>query len=269
MNGTRFFFIEKPVNEVFLRRQLIGIRVSQENLVKRLDRLDEKISFVGRVLRQEYKIRDLKNSKEISRVLEKEGLGLLKKEDSGFDGILDLYAEHHKLAKFLKIYIDSKRDKDILLRLGAIKVDRIYPIYKCLGTITGRILVESPSLQHIRRINRDIIIADEGKVLLYPDYSQFEPGIMADQAGDEVLINGFNSGDLYKSLSLKLFGEEVKRKSAKILFLAFCYGMKFDRMIEFAAEGSNQNKDEVKKIIESFFGQYKTLIHWRQQLEIR
>ena len=265
----RYFNVEKPVNEVFLEQGFKGIRVNQQAVLNRLDRLDQKISEADRSLRKDYGVRDLNSVSEIKRILLNSGLNHAAQNNMKnlYNNILDFYSYHNNLARLLKEYRDNSRDKRIILRLGAINTDRLYPKYKILGTITGRIIIESPSLQYVRRMNRDIVQPDEGKVFLYPDYSQFEPGIMADDSRDERLINDFNSGDLYLSLSDALFKKEGFRDSAKILFLAFCYGMSLERMIDFASESAGLRKSRVASVLNEFFGKYKKLLIWRNNLE--
>lgn len=265
----RYFNVEKPVNEVFLEQSFKGIRVNQQAVLNRLDRLDQKISEADRSLRKDYGVRDLNSVSEIKRILLNSGLNHAAQNNMKnlYNNILDFYSYHNNLARLLKEYRDNSRDKRIILRLGAINTDRLYPKYKILGTITGRIIVESPSLQYVRRMNRDIVQPDEGKVFLYPDYSQFEPGIMADDSRDERLINDFNSGDLYSSLSDALFKKKGFRDSAKILFLAFCYGMSLERMIDFASESAGLRKSRVASVLNEFFGKYEKLLIWRNNLE--
>ena len=265
----RFISVEKKVNEILLGHHFCGIKMSQSDLLKKLDVLDKKIGDADRRLRRKWGLRNLNNRDEILKALSDNGfVGLQSyQKESLFDNIIDIYSENHELPHLLKTYRYCKRDKNILLKLGAIGEDRIYPIYKSFATVSGRIIVEYPSMQYLRKENRDIIIPDIGKKFLYPDYTQFEPGIMADDSMDENLINDFNSGDLYSALSKQLFGGEISRDSAKILFLAFCFGMSLSRMVTIASESIKQSKKSVEKIINNFFGRYSRLAKWRKTLE--
>jgi DNA polymerase I-like protein with 3'-5' exonuclease and polymerase domains len=264
----RYFEIEKNINEIFLRQQLIGIKIGQSILLERLDKLDKKIGDAGRILRKKWLINDPHDKNFLIRALRKAELSKLTQyiDDSSFDSLLSMLSGKNDLPKYLKIYYDNERDKQIILRMGGIGRDRIFPIYKTIGTVTGRIIVESPSLQHLRKINRDILIPEKGKIFLYPDYSQFEPGIMADDSKDQNFIADFNSGDLYKSLSRSLFGSEKNRDSAKIIFLSFCYGMSIETMVSFAAKSSGREVSDTKKIITDFFGRYNRLNEWKNDL---
>jgi DNA polymerase I-like protein with 3'-5' exonuclease and polymerase domains len=150
--------------------------------------------------------------------------------------------------------------------MGSLQTGRMFPIYRCLGTVSGRITIDSPNLQHLRRTNRDVFSAEAGNTLIYPDYSQFEPGILADDSEDKYLTRDYNSGDLYVSLSKKVFGSESDRDSAKILFLAFCYGMKPAALSRLAAENTGRPMQEMRRILNSFFGRYKRLYSWAAEL---
>ncbi len=94
-----------------------------------------------------------------------------------------------------------------------------FPIFHPMGTISGRILVSDPHLQELRRRYRSSIGAEEGCDILYCDYSQFEPGIMASLSGDARLIELYNTGDIYASLSVVLFGSAEFRDLSKKIFL--------------------------------------------------
>jgi DNA polymerase I-like protein with 3'-5' exonuclease and polymerase domains len=263
----RYERIERPVNNIFLKQQLIGIQINAEILNQKLNDIDNYLTKSAKTLRLNWNILDPGDYLSINMALTREGFSALSDADnSSYESLLELYAKRGELPKYLKMYRDNYKNKNILLRLGAINSNRVFPEYKTLGTVTGRILVESPNIQNIKSTNRGIFKPENDKVFLYPDYSQFEPGIMADDSKDEDLINDFNSGDIYLSLSERLFGNTEDRKYAKIIFLSFCYGMKIDRMIRLAADASGKPIREIEKSIKSFFGKYKKLNEWKENL---
>jgi DNA polymerase-1 len=265
---VRYERIEKPVNNIFLRQQLIGIQINAKNLNRKLNDIDAYLTNSAKMLRLYWNILDPNDNISIRMALKKAGYSILSRttDYSSYESLLELYSKSGDLPKYLRMYRNNYRDKNILLRLGAISSNRVFPEYKTSGTVTGRILVESPNIQNIKSTNRVIFKAANNKVFLYPDYSQFEPGIMADDSKDDVLINDFNSGDLYLSLSEKLFGNTRDREYAKIIFLSFCYGMKIDRMIRLATDTSGKPMREIEKSIKSFFGKYKKLSAWQTNL---
>jgi DNA polymerase I len=87
----------------------------------------------------------------------------------------------------------------------------VHPIFQVLGTVSGRIQVADPQLQHLRRKYRSIIAPDPGFRLTYIDYAQFEPGIISYLAGDPQLMDDYNAGDLYAGLSAAIFGSPDRR----------------------------------------------------------
>src|SRR5205807_9828614 len=67
--------------------------------------------------------------------------------------------------------VDTARsNKRILLRTG-VEGGRCFPLFDTLGTVTGRIMVVDPHLQHISKKYRAIISASPGHTLVYLDYS--------------------------------------------------------------------------------------------------
>jgi DNA polymerase I-like protein with 3'-5' exonuclease and polymerase domains len=264
----RFWEVEQPVNQLFLSRQLAGVRVSQRQLLKRLDMVDEEVSRSARLLRDDWGVSDPRDPDALRHALENVGLPATRavtKHDID-ETRLDLYAEHNSLAALVKSYRDNIADKRRLLRLGAIGVRRVYPVYNTLGTVSGRIMVSLPGLQFIKKANRDIVIADPGKALLYPDFAQFEPGVMADDSRDKTLQRDFNQGDVYAALSRRLFRSAEARNTAKILFLAFCYGMQPNALAKLVSIATHMPGTSARAAIDGFFGRYKTLSTWRMSL---
>ena len=265
----RFWEVEQPVNQLFLSRQLAGVRVSQRQLLKRLDMVDEEVGRSARLLRNDWGVSDPRDPDALRHAFENAGLpvtwDVIRHEID--ETRLDLYAEHNSLATLVKSYRDNVADKRRLLRLGAIGVRRVYPVYNTLGTVSGRIMVSLPGLQFIKRVNRDIVAADPGKTLLYPDFAQFEPGVMADDSRDKTLQRDFNQGDVYAALSRRLFRTSETRNTAKILFLAFCYGMQPKALAKLVSVATHMRGASALAAIDEFFGRYKTLSKWRMSLE--
>ena len=58
----------------------------------------------------------------------------------------------------------------------------------------------------------------------------------------------------------------MHRDSAKILFLAFCYGMGKKQMARLATEVSGDKIEKTQKVLNNFFGKYKSLSNWKSQL---
>ena len=133
-----------------------------------------------------------------------------------------------------------------------------------LGTVSGRILVSDPYLQQLRRAYRSLVAADPNHRLIYLDYAQFEPGVLAGLSCDAQLIAAYNDGDLYTALAKVLFGDSAQRPTAKRVFLAFSYGMTPDRIATMlAGDAAANERDAYAAKIATFFQAFPDLAHFR------
>ena len=94
---------------------------------------------------------------------------------------------------------------------------RIHPQFKQYGTDTAR-----PSCRgglNVLNIPRDkkfrnAFVTDEGRMISTVDFSGAELRIMADQSGDPLMVQGFNSGtDFHCFVASMLFRKEVTKKN--------------------------------------------------------
>ena len=264
----RFINIEIPINTILLKRQYTGIRIDDNKLNARLDVLDNIIVNSAHELRAKWGILDSRNTEALSRsaaYLRYIELSSIVEENDN-DVMIEVTANWEEIVKVYDKLKKARRDKNILLRFGAIGETRIYPVFEGIGTVTGRVLVKNPAIQQLKKSSRDIIIADEGYTLLYPDFRQFEPGILADESGDHNLIALYNSGDVYSALSQALFSHGKKRKEAKLLFLAYSYGMKKERLFALINDLINEKLNDGQLVIEKFFGQFTAIEKWKTGL---
>ena len=102
-------------------------------------------------------------------------------------------------------------------------------------------MLRQPSLQNLRKVNRDVIVPDEGMKLLYVDYSQCEAGVLASLSNDKKLIELYKT-DIYTDLAKNVIGDSSKRAEAKILFYRYMYG-----------------DETLPKKVKSYFKGFKTL----------
>lgn len=166
-------------------------------------------------------------------------------------------------AAFLTLMKASRDERTLRRAIGA--SERLFPIFETQGTISGRILVSDPHLQYLRRPYRSVVQADRGRRLIYLDYAQYEPGILAGMAEDERLLAAYNAGDVYVALSEALFGSTDQRDQAKRVFLAFSYGMTPRRIAHLLAGGASDSHkgDEYVEAIKRFFGAFPRLQAFR------
>lgn len=136
------------------------------------------------------------------------------------------------------LYLERKftKNKTILTRIGSLDIDNVNPILDYMGTITGRILADTPSLQQLNKTYRDIIIPKAEMELVYIDYCQFEAGIIAFEADEVKLVEMYNNSDIYKEISNKLGADNVSRDLAKKLFFSYCYGMSKENILKYSGK---------------------------------
>ena len=220
----RFDSIETPINKTLYERQMRGIKVDRDKAISRCANLEGYIYSIKNVLQLEYRIFSPQDKKQQISYLQSKGFKIEKSPLHTFNALKD----RDKVCNLFYELIRSAQDLDSLLFISAHwgGEHRTNPTFLGFGTITSRIILRQPSLQNLRKRNRDIIVADAGMSLLYPDYSQFEAGILASLSDDEELITLYND-DIYTDLAEKVFDDKSKRGAAKITFYSYMYGGSF------------------------------------------
>ena len=173
---------------------------------------------------------------------------------------------HSQFARDFLQHTDAAQDEVIVRRTRG-QEGRVYPTFNVIGTVSSRIMVSDPHLQHLRRRYRGILAADPGKRLIYVDYSQFEPGILAYLADDASMIAAYNEGDLYTALCQRVFGTTDHRPLSKQMFLAFCYGMTPERISGLVAKaGDADGALNCNQAVNDFFLSFPGLGEYRSRL---
>ena len=169
--------------------------------------------------------------------------------------IIAKITEYREAAKLLSTYIIPMPDL-------ADQDDRIHTTFTQNVTATGRLSSQNPNLQNIpvrtgegKRI-RTGFIAPEGKVLVSADYSQFELRLAAILAGDQALIDDFNSDiDIHTKTAAEAFHvpfEEVtknQRRAAKVINFGVLYGMS----VKGLADAAKMSIADAKQFIDNYF----------------
>lgn len=265
----RYFEIEAPVQNLLNVRQSIGIRVNQTELNEKYNVLrDSKykaymrvaealnISPSGFTFRS---IRDHLNGTELQDL--RDGTNV-----SQFEQNLKLASSKSRLATDIYSLLRADRDLRVLSRLSDVS-GRSFPSFTGVGTVTGRILVRNPYVQGIRKEFRSIVAAEEGYSLVYLDYDQFEPGILASLSGDENLKKLYETGDIYTELAGAVFADKTKRSDAKQIFNSFLNGMSEDRIAKMLYAGQNDDDgvvSEASTCLEVFFSKFPKALRYRE-----
>ena len=169
--------------------------------------------------------------------------------------IIELIERYRELTKLISTYIEA------LPKLMAID-GRIHTTFNQDVTSTGRLSSTNPNLQNIpvrtelgRKI-RQAFVPSDGKVFVGADYSQFELRLAAVLAGDEKLIEDFNSDvDIHTKTTAETYGisiDEVsksQRRAAKVINFGVLYGMSPHGL----AAATGMSFTEAKKFIDHYF----------------
>ena len=169
--------------------------------------------------------------------------------------IIELIERYRELTKLISTYIEA------LPKLMATD-GRIHTTFNQDVTSTGRLSSTNPNLQNIpvrtelgRKI-RQAFVPSDGKVFVSADYSQFELRLAAVLAGDEKLIEDFNSDvDIHAKTAAETYGisiDEVsksQRRAAKVINFGVLYGMSPHGL----AAATGMSFTEAKKFIDHYF----------------
>lgn len=268
----RFFEIEAPIQYILNRRQNYGIKIDLEELeVKYATLREEKykayirvanalnVSPSGFTFRN---VRDYLTGTELEALADGSEVSL-------FEQKLKMASQSSVLAKDIICLLRSDRDLKTLSKLSDDK-GRSYPSFTSVGTISGRILVRNPYIQGIRKEYRSVISPDTDLELIYLDYDQFEPGILASLSKDKSLIELYNSGDIYTELARIVFNDEAKRSQAKQVFISFLYGMSEERIAQTLYPSASTleaaDTDKITKSISLFFSKFADALAYREQI---
>ncbi|MGD1317844.1 DNA polymerase [Chryseobacterium sp. 2R14A] len=251
----RFNNIELKINEIIHKTSFEGIKIDRNildtkcfNIHKAIYELKNEFQFLHNIFQPEYSETQshyLKNKNYKILVSIENTIGLLRKSDV-------ICEKFHKLNRLIK---DLKTLMMLKSRLGGI--DLVNPYFVGFGSITSRIIIKEPSLQNLRKENRDVIVPNAGKELFYIDYSQFEASILAHCSSDSILLNLINSTDVYADIVNKIYDKEVdedSRKEAKILFYRYLYGDTFE------------NNPKFKKKVDTYFNKFSKLSKFKDDL---
>ena len=268
---NRLISVEWPLHRIFAYRQSIGISVDSSGARNLLDQIAaEKYSAyreVAETLRKSptgltfWNIHPYLNRTDVAHLTEVDPGGRLQ-------DAFELAAPHSKFASSFLSLVKAGRDEAIVKRaVGG--DDRIYPIFHILGTVSGRILVSDPYLQQLRRTYRSLVTPEPKSRLVYLDYAQFEPGVLAGLSEDRSLTEAYNGGDVYIALAEALFRDGGARAIAKRVFLAFSYGMTTERIATLLAGSDNSlcERRNYERKIEQFFRRYSGLEVYRSSQE--
>ena len=217
---------------------------------------------------------NINSTQQLGKILfDKLGLPPVKKTKTGYSTnaevleklrgqhpIIEAILEYRQLTKLNSTYVEG---------LGKVigPDGRIHTSFQNTVTATGRLSSTEPNLQNIPVRTelgaqlRKMFVAPAGKVLVDADYSQIELRLLAHMAGDQAMIDGFNSGDdIHTITASQVFGvspEEVTplmRRSAKAVNFGIVYGISPFSLSQDIGVSVPQAKEYMEKYFEHYSG---------------
>lgn len=243
----RFEEIEIGINNIIYERQSKGIRIDFDIAKSKCKELEREIYRIKNLLQLEYGIFSPDSDQEQLKYLKSKNYKIIQSIKYSFrirkndDAVCKLFYELNR----------NQQDLDscifMLSHWGG--HERTFPAFFGFGTITSRITMRQPSIQNLRKENRNVLIPEINMKFLYIDYSQFEAGLMASLSDDEELINLYNHDDIYTNLAKNVLGSNEKRSEAKIVFYRYIYG-----------------DDSLNQATKTYFSKFKKLDQLRKRV---
>lgn len=155
---------------------------------------------------------------------------------------------------------------------------RVYPTFKLIGAYTGRLSTPKPAIMTLPRdpLYRQMILPDEGHVIVGPDYGQIEARVMAVLSSDDYLISLFqpDSEDFfdalmpiaYPNVDLDTLDKDV-RKDMRAKLKGVIYGLSYGRGAKAIAESLNMSVIQAQNIIDNYLNAAPGLVAWREEIQ--
>ncbi|MCA9348781.1 DNA polymerase I [Candidatus Saccharibacteria bacterium] len=264
--------IEWPVIPVLARIELAGMKLDADYLRKMGEEMSGKISDLEQTI---YGYADeqfnISSPTQLADILyDKLGLPTqgVKKGKTGYSTaaselsklrnlhpIIEYISEYRELTKLKSTYIDTLPEHQ-----GA--DGRVRSDLRLTVAATGRLSSSEPNLQNIpvrsevgKKI-RNAFVAEPGNLLVSADYSQFELRLAAVLAGDNDMVEAFNSDeDIHTLTASQVFGvalEDVTREmryDAKTVNFGILYGQGSHGL----AQQTGMSYGEAKEFIDKYF----------------
>ena len=267
--------VDLPLCPVLAEMETEGFLVDRKALAQFGDMLSGRIQTAQKnifdLAGEEFNIN---STQQLGRILfDQLGLPPVKKTKTGYStnaDVLDKLRGSHPIIQEILDYRQLTKLKSTYVD-GLGKVigpdGRIHTCFQNTVTATGRLSSTEPNLQNIPIRTelgaqlRKMFVAPAGRVLVDADYSQIELRLLACMAGDQTMIDGFNSGeDIHRITASQVFGvpqEEVTpqmRRSAKAVNFGIVYGISPFSLSQDIGVTVAQAKEYMEKYFQHYSG---------------
>lgn len=271
--------VEMAFVQEVAKLELAGLPVDEEEI----ERLSKEYERKLQKLIMDFYIKnriDPMSPKQIGTFL-KSRIGLdLPETEKGNISTDDKTLAEFSHVKEVRDILEIRRVKKALDKLKELKSfirnGRVYPEFKQIGAVTGRMSSSNPNVQNIPRDMRSLFKAEEGKVFVIADFSQIELRIAAEYVQDESMLRAFKEGrDLHRytaSLVLEKPEEEIskeERQLAKAMNFGLIYGISARGLSEYARSsyGVELEVEAADVFRKKFFRYFPSFAQWHKKVK--
>ncbi len=265
--------IELPLVAVLREMERLGVRLDLERLGEITGRVHSEILGLEREIfalaGEEFLIASPQQLGEI--LFERLGLSRKRRGKTGYSTdarVLQAIRTEHEIVPRIERWRELstliKTYLDVLPEL----VDgrsRIHTTFLQAVAQTGRLSSTNPNMQNVPirtplgREIRGCFEAEEGRVLISADYSQIELRVLANAAGEQVLMEIFERGeDVHTATASRVFGVQPQeidpgmRSKAKMINYGIVYGLSDFGL----ADRLNIPREEAKEFIDAYLERF-------------
>lgn len=269
--------IERPLTRVVADMHIHGVKVNVEKVQsvsavcqKEMESTETKLKIL---MGKEINFNSPKQLKEY--FIDKCHMPIIKKssktnQPSVDKEVLEIYSETNNEAKLLLDYRKySKIYSTFISALTPTNWDTnkmtgyIHASFNQAGTVSGRFSSSNPNMQNIPHDDdlglREVVIPDEGHILIGADYSQIELRVLAHFSKDPNLLLAYNNKkDIHQQTADAL---KIDRYDAKTINFGLVYGMGAKTL----AKRIKRSYDDATFYLNKFFEvYYKVKEFWEQ-----
>ena len=271
--------VEMAFVQEVARLELNGIPVDEEEIERLSREYEKRLQKLIMDFYIKYRI-DPMSPKQIGSFLTSR-LGLeLPETQKGNISTDDKTLAEFSHVKEVREILEIRRVKKALDKLkelkGFIRNGRVYPEFRQIGAVTGRMSSSNPNVQNIPRDMRSLFKASEGNLFVIADFSQIELRIAAEYVQDENMLRAFREGrDLHRytaSLVLEKPEEEVtkeERQLAKAMNFGLIYGISARGLSEYARSsyGVELEVESADVFRQKFFKYFHAFKEWHDRVK--